>query len=100
MKIGISSAGKDENSKISETAGRAPFYFIFEDKKLVKVIKNPFAIGSGGAGFSVAKMLENEKVDLVVSGSFGLNMQNALITAGIKYKVEKNKKVKDVINTI
>jgi len=78
MKVAIASVGKDENSKISEVAGRASYYLIFEDGKLVKVVKNPFKVGGGGAGFGVAEMLSGERVGLVVAGSFGMNMQGAL----------------------
>ena len=77
---------KQEDSKLSIMAGRAPYYLIFEDKDLVKTIKNPFAIGGGGAGFAVAKMLADENVDIVVAGQFGANMLGALEEKNIKTK--------------
>ncbi len=70
MKIAIASEGKDESSQVSAVSGRAPYYLIFEDKKLIKTVENPFRFG-GGAGFAVAQMLANEDVKLVVSGHFG-----------------------------
>jgi len=97
MKVAIASEGKDENSEISQRGGRAPYYLIFEDKKIVEVIKNPFATGSGGAGFSVAYMLADKKVDLVIAGKFGGNMESALKEKGIKFKEESGRKVKEVI---
>ncbi|MCD4760215.1 hypothetical protein K8R33_05015 [archaeon] len=97
MKIAIASKGKDENSEVSEITGRAPYYLISEDKKITKVIKNPFAVGGGGAGFSVAKMLEDEKVELVIGGHFGSNMENALNSAGIKIKEISDKTIKQII---
>lgn len=93
MKIAIASEGKKEDSQVCPTAGRAPYYLIFEDKKLVKTIKNPFAVGGGGAGFGVAKMLENEKVDLVISGQFGGNMLGALKEKGIRAKKLQEKTI-------
>ena len=57
MKVAISSLGKDENSKVSDVSGRAPYYLIFENRKLVKVIPNPFRIGSGGAASVLPKCL-------------------------------------------
>jgi len=42
--IAIASSGKDETSEISPTAGRAPSFLIYKDKKLEKAIKNSFAI--------------------------------------------------------
>ena len=58
MKVAISSVGKDENSKVSMAGGRAPYYLIFEDRKLVKVMSNPFRVGGGGAGFAVGSILQ------------------------------------------
>ena len=75
MKIAVASEGKDENAKVSQVGGRAPFYLIFEDKKLAKVIKNPFRTGGGGAGTGMAQLLANEGVKRVISGHFGPNMK-------------------------
>lgn len=99
MKIAVSSTGKNENSQISEVSGRAPYFLIFEDKKLIKTIKNPFAIGGGGAGFGVVQMLANEKVNLVISGKFGPNMLGAFKEKNIKSKEISGKTVKQVIES-
>ena len=96
MKIAIASEGKDLNSEISSRGGRAPFYLIFENKKLVEVVKNVFAVGGGGAGFSVAYLLADKKVDLVVAGKVGGNMIGALKEKGIKFR-EAEGKVGDFI---
>jgi len=91
MKIAVASEGKDLDSEISSQGGRAPFYLVFEDKKLVETIKNPFATGGGGAGFPVAYMLAGKKVGLVVAGKVGGNMISALKEKGIKFKEKKGK---------
>ncbi len=96
MKIAIASEGKDENSEISQRGGRAPYYLIFENKKLIEVIKNPFATGSGGAGFSVAYLMAEKKVNLVIAGKIGGNMLSALKEKGIDVK-EKSGAVKEVL---
>ena len=97
MKIAIASEGKEINSEISQKGGRAPYYLIFENKKLIETIKNPFAAGSGGAGFSVAYMLAEKKVNLVIAGKVGGNMVSALKEKGIEFKEESNKKVNEMI---
>ena len=97
MKIAIASEGKDENAEISQRGGRAPYYLIFEEKKLIETIKNPFAAGAGGAGFSVAYMLADKKVELVIAGKIGGNMETALKEKGIKFREESGKKVKKVV---
>ncbi len=99
MKIAIASDGKNIDSKISSKGGRAPYYFIFEDKKLVETIKNPFAVGGGGAGWSVAYMLADKKVGLVIVEKIGPNMESALKEKGIKFQ-EKSGKVAEFIKEI
>ena len=96
MKIAVASEGKDENARISMTAGRAPYYIIAEDEKIVKVISNPFFHGGGRAGPGVAEILSKEGVELVVAGNIGPNMKMALQTKGIRFE-EKTGIVKDVL---
>ncbi|MBN2421924.1 NifB/NifX family molybdenum-iron cluster-binding protein [Candidatus Woesearchaeota archaeon] len=98
MKIAISAKEDNEDSEISEMGGRAPFYLIFENKKLVEKIKNPFDRGGGGAGFSVAKMLADKNVDLVVTGKVGPNMEMALQQKGIEFKQVSGKTVKEALD--
>ncbi|MEA3329951.1 MAG: NifB/NifX family molybdenum-iron cluster-binding protein [Nanoarchaeota archaeon] len=94
MKIAIASDGKDIESDISKKGGRAPYYLIFEDGELIETIKNPFAMGSGGAGFSVAYMLADKNVGLVIAGKLGGNMIQALKEKKLEFK-EAQGKVKD-----
>lgn len=87
MRVAIAASSKDENSQVGARAGRAPYYLIFEEKgDLVETISNPFAVGGGGAGFGVAKMLADKDVDLVVAGDFGPNMVSALQDRNLEYK--------------
>ena len=96
MKIAVASEGKDLDSEVSDRGGRASFYLVFEDKKLIETIKNPFASGGGGAGFSVAYMLADKKVGLVIAGKVGGNMVSALKEKNIEFK-EMSGKVSEVI---
>ena len=100
MKIAIASEGKDEKAVSSEVGGRAPYYLIFEEGKLVKTIKNPFAFGGGGAGFGVAQMLENEGVELVICGKMGENMKGALVNKGIKFKEISRKRIEEILKEL
>ncbi len=100
MKIAVASLGKDENSDVSERAGRAPYYLIFnENGELLESVKNPFAMGGGGAGFGVAKMLADKGVGIVIAGKFGPNMTSAMEARGLKY-TEVGGKVRDALNEV
>jgi len=97
LKIAIASVKDTEKADVSTMAGRAPFYLIFENGKLVKKIKNPFRVGGGGAGFGVAQMLADEKVNLVIAGRFGPNMVYALNQKNIKHKEMSGINVEDAL---
>ena len=100
MKIAIASTGKNENSEVSPVAGRAPYFLVYENGELVKTIKNPFALGGGGAGFAVAKMLKDEGIDTVVAGHYGENMIGALEEKNIKRKELYDITVKEVLEEL
>ena len=85
MKVAIASQ-KPEASTVAAQAGRAPHYLMFDDKKeLLESISNPFAVGGGGAGFGVAKMLADKGADVIVAGQFGDKMEQALTGRGMKH---------------
>jgi len=75
------------SGEISDQGGRAPYYLLINEKnELLEVIKNPFSVGGGGAGFSVAKMLADKNVNKLIAGKIGDNMQGALEQRNIEYE--------------
>jgi predicted Fe-Mo cluster-binding NifX family protein len=100
MKIAIASDKNDLNSIISNRGGRADYYLVFEDKKLIEALKNPFAVGGGGAGFSVVEMLNDKNIDLIICGKFGSNMISAINDKNLKFKEIQNKTIQEVLEEI
>lgn len=100
MKIAIASEKDDVDGKVSETCARAAYFIMFENKEQIKTIKNPFKVGGGGAGFSVAKVMEDEGVNLIICGRIGSNMKGALTERNIKYKELENTSIKEALETI
>jgi len=100
VKTAVASNGKNEEAQVSKVSGRAPYFLIFEDGKLIKTIKNPFRIGGGGAGFAVAEMLSEEKIKMIISGQFGLNIMNAFESKGIQCKEMPGMTAKEALRKI
>jgi predicted Fe-Mo cluster-binding NifX family protein len=100
MRVAIASEGENLNSLVSNKGGRAPYYLIFEDGKLIEVFKNPFVKGGGGAGWSIAYTMAEKKVDLLIAGRIGENMKMALEQKGINYKEMPNKTIHEVLEEL
>ena len=87
MKIAIATMNKEATAQISAQAGRSPFFLLFDEQGVVmEVLKNPFSVGGGGAGFGVAKMLSDKDVTTVAGEKFGANMIGALKDRGIQHE--------------
>jgi len=84
MRIAIASSGKDKNSKISPLAEQAKYYLLYEDRKFIESIRNPFVTKKGGAGILIAKILSGHSVELAAAGHYSLDMVNALKKKKIK----------------
>ena len=84
--IAVAAVDRTENSQISQIAGHAPYYLIFDKNgKLLEVVPNPFRDAARGAGPKVAGLLAEKNVTVVVAGDFGQKMKIALDEYGINY---------------
>ncbi len=100
MKIAVATIEKNVDSEVSQRAGRAPYFLVFNEKgELLEEIKNPFTVGGGGAGIAVAKMLADKGVEAVIAGSIGGNMMTALEERGLK-AYQREGKAKEVLKEV
>ncbi len=75
MKIALSSSGKSINSNLSETFGRCPYFLIVEienkEIKKMEVVENIIRNQTGGVGVSVAQMIVEKGVDVLITKNVG-----------------------------
>jgi len=100
MKIAIASTGKSIEDKVSLVCGRAQNFLIFEDNNLIETLDNPFKVGGGGAGVSVAQMLIEKNIEFVVCGKFGPNVLAWLEKENVKHKEINDKTVKEALDEV
>ena len=86
VKIAVASINKNATSHVSTTAGRSPYYIIFDSTgTLIEVIENPYKDVRGGAGPSTANFLAEKGVTIVIAGTYGGKMINAMKSKGMTY---------------
>jgi len=86
-KIAVAAIGKNETSKISDKAGKAPYFLIFDSNgNFIKSIKNPALGKRGGTSSRVTNLLKKEFVKILIAGKFGNKMKNNLNAARIEYQ--------------
>jgi predicted Fe-Mo cluster-binding NifX family protein len=75
MRIAVSSAGENIESKVSDVFGRCPYFIIAEinnDKiEKIKAIKNENTDQSRGAGVLTAQLMAEKDVKAVITGNVG-----------------------------
>jgi len=100
VNIAVAAKTDTEFSKISDKAGRAPFFLIFDGSgAFIKAIKNPAQYQQGGASSRVTTLLKKESVKTFIAVKFGAKMENNLKAAGIEY-LEHSGTAKEVVESI
>ncbi|MDD5086159.1 MAG: NifB/NifX family molybdenum-iron cluster-binding protein [Candidatus Nanoarchaeia archaeon] len=99
MKIAVSSTKNSIESQPSPFFGRCDYFIILDiennEIKNTKAIKNDAVMQPGGAGVMSAQTMGNEKVDAVISNSFGPRAFDILSQLNIKKYKSKGKTVKE-----
>jgi len=85
-RIAIVAVGDSVTSEISERAGRAPYYLIFDGNgDFIKSLKNPSQMRGRRASSGVVDLLVKESVKTVIAGKFGDKMKKLLETNKIEF---------------
>ena len=88
-KIAVAANDKTPSAAVSKQAGLAPFFLFFEGKgKMTEAIENPYK-DKEGAGKSVAELLGNKGVTVVVAEEFGGQIVEVMKGKGIKAVASK-----------
>ena len=83
-KIAVAANDKVPSAAVSKQAGLAPFFLFFDGKgKMTEAIENPYK-DKEGAGKSVAELLGNKGVTVIVAGEFGGQIVEVMKSKGIK----------------
>ncbi len=84
--IAVAAVEDNETSKISEIAGKAPWYLIFDETGVfLKSIENPAQSSRRDSSSIVINLLLKESCKTAIAGEFGRKMQNQLKTNKIEY---------------
>jgi len=99
MKICVSSSGPSENSQVSPTFGRCPYFVIFDDKEeKLGLVKNESWQAPRGAGIAAAQRVSDLGCQALITGNVGPNAFYALKAARIKvFTSGFGKTVRDVL---
>jgi len=100
MKIAIAATAPDTHAPISQFAGRAPCFLLFDESKhLVQSMTNPHTQDSALIGVEVAELLNEKGVSVLVAGDVGPRLREALESRNIRH-LEKMGKVGEVLNQV
>ena len=85
MKIAIPVSGKDQDSAVAVTFGRAAYFLIHDDATgLETILENAAMQSAGGAGIQAAQAIVDSGVQALITPQCGNNAAKVLIAAGIK----------------
>ncbi len=99
-KIAVAAAKSDQESAISEVAGRATYFLFFDaNGGFLEAVENPFKNLPGGAGQEVAAFLAKKGATHVIAEQFGFKMEQALKSYHIEYR-EQTGVVNDVVQKL
>jgi len=99
MKLAVTSTGEELISDLDPRFGRAKHFVIVDSESLeYEVVENKQNLNlPQGAGIQAAKIIVDQKADVLISGNCGPKAFRALATAGIKVITGAKGRVMDAI---
>ncbi|MDW7644765.1 MAG: NifB/NifX family molybdenum-iron cluster-binding protein [Desulfuromonadales bacterium] len=101
MRIAITARGSHPSSEVDECFGRAYWVLIFETKtgNYTAINNSEIRNSQENAGVKAAKLLENKKVDVLLTGETGPKAFRSLVEKGIKVFHGASGSVEEALNT-
>ncbi|MDO7788614.1 NifB/NifX family molybdenum-iron cluster-binding protein [Desulforamulus aquiferis] len=98
MMIAISAFGKDQDNEVNPRLGRCEYFVLYDTGTgQYSAIENSGRLSPGAAGIATATLLNDQQVQVVITGNIGPNAFKGLEAAGIKVYTGASGKVKDVV---
>jgi predicted Fe-Mo cluster-binding NifX family protein len=98
MKIAVSATGGSLSAQMDERFGRCEYFIIVDSETMrFNAVLNPSFDASGGAGPSAAKKIAEYETEVLITGTVGLNAQQALEAVGIKLVTGAKGTVKEAV---
>lgn len=98
MRIAVPVDENNENTGVSVSFGRAPYYMVFDtDTQKAEFVVNTAAESAGGAGIMAAQIIVNQKSNVVLTERCGKNAAEILIAGAVKiYRSEAGSAMENV----
>ncbi|GAB6157124.1 NifB/NifX family molybdenum-iron cluster-binding protein [Desulfotomaculum varum] len=98
MKIAVSSSGMSLEDNLNPRLGRCEYFVIHhEETGQYTAIENAGRFSVGAAGIATASLLNEQGVDVLITGNVGPNAFTALQAAGIKVFTGATGSVQDAL---
>jgi len=99
MKIAIPVNDKSLETLVSESFGRANYFFIFDTENNESIIiDNTATNAQGAAGIKAAQTIVDENINILITPQCGQNAANVLKSADIKLYKAINNSIQDNLN--
>jgi predicted Fe-Mo cluster-binding NifX family protein len=99
MNICITSQGDTLDQPIDPRFGRAKFFIIYDDQTgRYEALENPHIGGVGGVGVQVGQMMDEKRVEIIITGNIGPNAFKTIRASNITVYTGADGSVNEVLD--